>query len=108
MIFPHSVMLYPSELVTDTDGNFVRRPVSTGVAAVGFVQPGQTSEDNDDGQSAEARYTLYLDPTAPRLDAFARLEWDGRSFETIGAAQRWANPDETVTYWRLALRTTGQ
>jgi hypothetical protein len=107
MIYPHALVLYPSELATDPDGNPVRRPTATGIVAAGFVQPVDSSEDTTTGQASEIRCTLFLEPTAPRLDAFSQVEWLTTVFETVGSAQWWADPDDTVSYWRVTLRTTG-
>lgn len=107
MIWPHALTVYPSGLTTDTDGNPVRRPADVGVPAVGFVQPTSSSENTTDGQSAEARFVAFLDPGSPCLDAFSRLVWAGRTFETLGEALWFADPDDTVAYWRITLRTGG-
>ena len=107
MIWPHLLTVYPSEMVTDADGNTVRRPTTAGTPALGFLQPVEASETTTDGQASDARYVVFLDPTAPSLDAFSRLEWAGRTFETIGAALWFADLDGCVSYWRATLRTVG-
>ena len=107
MIWPHLLTVYPSAPTTDADGNPVRRPATAGSPTLGFLQPAETSETTTDGQASEARYVVFLDPTAPFLDAYSRLEWSGRTFETIGAALWFADPEECVSYWRATLRSVG-
>lgn len=106
MIFPHTVIVHPSELVTDPDGNPVRRPAPVGVPAAAFVQPITSTEDTA-AQGAESRHVAYLDPDAPRLDSASRVVWDGQGFDTVGEALWFTDPDQTVSFWRVTLRRTG-
>jgi hypothetical protein len=107
VILPHALIVHPSELTTDGDGNPVRVPARVGVPAAGYVQPVTSTEDTAAGQASESRHVAYLDPDTPRLDAFSRVLVDGLAYETVGEALWFANPEATVTYWRVTLRKVG-
>lgn len=107
MILPHTVTVHPSELVTDPDGNPVRHPVPVGVPVAAFVQPVTSTEDTAAGQSSESRHVAYLDPAAPRLDAFSRLDWNDTTYEMVGEALSFTDPDQVIAYWRVTLRRAG-
>jgi hypothetical protein len=104
MLLPHLVTVHPSELVTDPDGNPVRRPRPAGVLVDAYVQPVTSAEDTAAGQADQTRHVAYLDPTAPRLDAYSRLVWDGRTFDTVGDALYFTDPDGAAAHWRVTLR----
>jgi hypothetical protein len=96
--------VYPSEPGADTDGNPVRRPSTDGVAVFGFMQPVSAGETTSDGQASSVRYRVFLEPSTPALDAASRLVWAGRTFELVGPALRFADPDEAASYLRAELR----
>lgn len=78
---PHTVRVYPEELVTDTRGNPTRRPSATPVTVTGcLMQPMASTRgafpaiDVRRGQRVDAAYRL-LARTAP-LGWWSRVEWD--------------------------------
>jgi len=104
MLFPHRVMLHPSIHDSDLDGNSVRRPADVGIPSPAFIQPVAAHEN-----LVEPHITLdavcFLPATAPLLDAFSVIVWEGRRFELVGEALAFKDPHHTLTHSYARLRT---
>lgn len=106
MIFPHTVIVHLATWSTDPDGNPVRVPTSSEFPVAAYVQPapGTTNrEDPAEAQNATAEFVAYLDGDCPELDAYAAIQWDGRTFELRGEPQKFTDPDGAVTYYRARI-----
>lgn len=101
---PHTLTVYPSIEDTDPDGNPVRRPGPTGITVRGWLQYRRPDEDNRDGQQATARAAVYLVPSAPELDAFSALDFDGHRFALDGPAYPHGDAANVRIYWRADVR----
>jgi len=104
MFLPHRVMLFLSTEQTDPDGNPIRRPDTEGVPSRAFMQPVAAHENLVDPQAARADYVVFLPASAPALDAFAAIEWEGRRFELVGQALAYKDPHGTLTHYQARLR----
>lgn len=85
----HTVVVFPEEQTTDTDGNPVTRPSTVGIPARAVVQPLGTTTDDQDATGAvtgPTRYRLRLADSWswPRLGRQSAVEWDGHRYSVIG------------------------
>lgn len=83
---PHELLLFPEVLGTDSDGNRVRKPGVMAVTVRGVMQPLTAAESQVSGQEFATSYK-FLCPAFP-AGAWARVEWDGRSWDVQGEPQR--------------------
>lgn len=87
-----TVVVYPEERVTDSDGNDFTRPSSVGVVVRASVQPISSSENTDGGGfNTSSRYRLRLAGGWPTgggiLGAQAQVEWRGKRYSIEGDAE---------------------
>ncbi|WP_018348223.1 hypothetical protein [Longispora albida] len=101
MILPHTLTLFYSVQADDPDGNPVRRPGEHGVEVAGFVQPFRARETGD---GTDELFAVYFDGEAAPPDAWSAAVYGGTRFEVSGPPQRYADPEQTVAYWRVLLR----
>lgn len=64
---------------------------ATRVAVRGWMQQQGQSETTGDRDLRVSSWRLFSDST-PGLDALARIEWDGRTFEVVGQPNHLASP----------------
>lgn len=71
---PHSATVFVEESVTDSYGNTIRRPSSTGVLIRCMISPMRASRDGDLGGRVEQLFKLIA-RTAP-IGNWSRVEWN--------------------------------
>jgi len=101
---PHTITVYPEVDSTDSDGNPVRVPATTGVPVRVWMQPASAAESAAAGQAVTTTYKAFgrSFPAGP----FARVEWDGRSWDVVGDPMRWDGiPDVAHVEVMLTART---
>lgn len=83
---PDEVQVYPEVKSSDSYGNTVWRASTTPVTVFGRVQPSTSTESAELGQvvGETVRFVSREFPAGP----FARVEWDGRSWDVFGAPRR--------------------
>lgn len=83
---PDEVQVYPEVKTTDSYGNTVWRASATPVPVSGRVQPSTSTESAELGQvvGETVRFVSRGFPAGP----FARVEYDGRSWDVFGAPRR--------------------
>lgn len=77
-----TVLIYPEEMVIDSDGNKLTRPSKVGVAVRAVVQP-LSSIENDAGTTSKYRLRL-VGWHGDQLGAQSAVEWDGKRYVIDG------------------------
>lgn len=88
-----TITVYPQERITDDRGNVLWRPSTTPVRVRCRVQPVTTDEPAVAGQATETTYRVIA-RDAP-LGPWARVEWDGRTWDVVGEPQRYSGSPAT-------------
>lgn len=76
-----TVLVYPEEMVIDSDGNKRTRPSKVGVAVRAVVQPLSSTEDAD---GTTSKYRLRLIGYTDLLGAQSAVEWRGKRYAIDG------------------------
>ncbi|MGW3569071.1 phage head completion protein [Streptomyces sp. NPDC000941] len=82
-----TITVYPQERTTDDRGNQVWRPSTTPVWVRCRVQPVDADEPTVAGQTTVTTYRVIA-RDAP-LGPWARVEWDGRTWDVVGEPRRY-------------------
>jgi hypothetical protein len=93
---PDVVTVYPEVKTTDSYGNTVWKPSPTGTPVAGRVQPSTSTESAELGQTVgeTVRFLSRDFPAGP----FARVEWDDRSWDVLGAPREHRGSPRTAHY----------
>ncbi|MFE3220244.1 phage head completion protein [Streptomyces antimycoticus] len=82
-----TISVYPQERSTDDRGNQVWHPSTTPVRVRCRVQPVDADEPAVAGQASVTTYRVIA-RDAP-LGPWARVEWDGRTWDVVGEPRRY-------------------
>jgi hypothetical protein len=106
------VVIYPMVETTDPEENSVWRAGDVGVPVMGSVQPIGNDTSTEGGTSQVVDTTYRFRPnrgeTVP-IGAWARVEWDGRTWDLVGDPGRHNGSDATAhrTYRIKARKAAG-
>lgn len=86
------VVVFPEEVITDSDGNTITRPSATGIPTRARIWPQNQSgtsarraEQNDGGFFTEQYYGLRFPRSFPHvLGAQSQIEWNGKRWAVFG------------------------
>lgn len=78
------VIVYPEVVVTDSDGNKITKPGSTGVVCRAVVQPLQPPMASSVAEDPASRYRLRLVGYTDLLGAQSAVEWGGKRYAILG------------------------
>src|SRR5687768_4150683 len=81
-----TIMVFPEEIVNDSDGNTRTKAASTGVVYRAVVQPISSTENADGGFNTTAKYRLRLINYPNILGAQSYIEWRGKRYSIQGDA----------------------
>lgn len=98
------VVVYLSELTTDTDGNKIYRRSLTGIPAKArvqvLIQPGTSArraEQGNEGYETEEVYAVRFRRDFPyTLDPYAQLDWNGLRWSLFGQPVRFNGSRRTA------------
>jgi hypothetical protein len=107
------VVVYLEEEWTDTDGNLMTRPSSTGIPAKATIQLAAQSgtsarreEQDNEGFETEATYRLRFARSFPYvLGAQSRISWKGQYWAVIGDAHYY-NGSPRTRHFDYTIRRT--
>ncbi|MEO3851752.1 head-tail adaptor protein [Streptomyces sp. B8F3] len=99
-----TITVYPQQLTIDERGNPVWKPSPVGVLVRCRVQPVDTDEEIAAGQATATTYRIIA-RTAP-LGPWARVEWDGRTWDVVGEARRY-NSSRATRHIDALIRARG-
>ncbi|GAU66663.1 hypothetical protein SSP35_03_03110 [Streptomyces sp. NBRC 110611] len=88
-----TVTIYPQEQTTDDRGNVVWRPSAIPVVVRCRIQPEDPDEPTVAGQATTTTYRVIA-RDAP-LGPWARVEWDGRTWDVVGEPRRYNGSSAT-------------
>lgn len=97
-----TILLYPEEEWTDTDGNTMTRPAATPIPVRAMIQPRSSSETDARGFEVDTEYRMRLVRGAPVVGPQARIEWAGQYWAISGeplhynTSRRTAHTDYTI------------
>lgn len=81
-----TVLVWPEVDGADGDGNPVKVPSASPVRVRGMVQPVSSDESAVTGDAVATIYRLYA--RSFPAGAYARIEWDGRTWDVDGEPMR--------------------
>lgn len=81
-----TLLVWPEVAGTDADGNPVFTPAADPVSVSGRMDPVTADEDATTGQAVITTYR-FLSRTFPG-GPFARVQWEGRTWDVVGEPQR--------------------
>jgi hypothetical protein len=84
-----TVVIFPEEVTTDSDGNPVTRPSATGVVVRAVVQPMTSTEAASVGFETESKYRLRLVGYLKVLGAQSQVEWQGKRYAIDGEPRQY-------------------
>lgn len=91
-----TVTVYPAEETTDSDGNPIVQPASTGITVQARVQPITTGETREHGYNTMEQYRLKIARGQdPVLGIGTRVEWNGKTWYLRGLPRKHTGSSRT-------------
>lgn len=91
------VLVFPTVISTDPDGDTIAQPSPTGQPVRARVQPMDMTESQVRGYVTEQLYRLIIARwDIPQPDAFAAVEWRGDRYEIVGEPEVYSGSPRTA------------